>query len=203
MRWGLPQSPKWQSQGCPQPCRAHGSIAVPIWPSVSEAQWESGRGGLLVVKRPEGSLWVGRKQAGEGRQGRGGGGGWVCGWEPGVVFIHLPKKDVSLCLYCRCRIGFCPGSRWPRVGSALCHRPAWPGNLLQEGIWPPHPRNSADWPAPVAAPGDPVGTSSSRGTGNPSGCSAGFQPVREVPGPTWGFAPPSLCRRLKHTSRPG
>lgn len=135
-------------------------------------------------------------------QGRGGG-TRVCGWEPGVVYVHLSKENVSLCLCCRCSTGFCPGSHWPPAASAPCHPPAQPGNPLQEEIWPPCPQKTADWPEPGVVPGDPVGTSSSRGTGHLSGSSAGFQPVRDVPGPTWAFAPPSSQGHLKYTGRPG
>lgn len=124
------------------------------------------------------------------------GGNW--GW-----FLFICPRRVSHCVCCRCNTGFCPGSHWPPAASAPCHRPVWPGNLLQEGIRHPCPQETADWPAPGVAPGDPVGTSSSRGTGHPSGSSSGFQPVLDVPGPTWAFAPPSSHWHLKYTDRIG
>jgi hypothetical protein len=75
----------------------------------------------------------------------------------------------------------------------------WPHNWLQGGIQPPScPQDSSEWTKTVVAAGDPAGTSSSRGTANSSGCSAGSWPAHVVPSPTWAFAPAGWQGDLKH-----
>lgn len=131
----FPAAHRWQSQGLlvVQTCGYIAVLCRPCSPEVEARREVLGRGqaGLRYCGVEEKEL-------------RSVGGTWA-------RFLFICPRRISQCLCCRCSTGFCPGSHWPPAASAPCHRPGWPGNLLQEGIWPPCPQKTADWPAPGVA----------------------------------------------------